>query len=145
MRNKLYELARIIFYVSGLKKLQVRIFYNNQNLIINPHKALRLVSYDKDGTLAWGKPPGPITKEKLEEERAKGSIIGGASSRPPREQLVSWQEAGIPPDFVVNKVDLAQLKVEFEANEYIHVGDDGTDKYSAKRARFKFLYAQEVK
>ena len=41
-----------------------------------------LVSFDIDGTLETGDPPGPITMEMVGMAQAQGCIIGSCSDRP---------------------------------------------------------------
>ena len=59
-----------------------------------------LVSFDIDGTLEHGDPPGPITTGFVHLAREQGCLIGSASDRTLREQHDVWAAIGLEPDFV---------------------------------------------
>ena len=52
-----------------------------------------LVSFDIDGTLEVGDPPGPITMAMVRRAQAHGCIIGSASDRPLPVQQAIWGPA----------------------------------------------------
>ena len=106
-----------------------------------------LISYDIDGTLEVGDPPGPLTMDMVRMTRRDGFVIGSFSDRPPSAQRRIWAENGIEVDFVLPKrVDmLAELKTKFDAESYYHIGDrEDLDKRYAERAEFEFLWPYEA-
>ena len=106
-----------------------------------------LISYDIDGTLEVGDPPGPLTMDMVRMTRREGFVIGSFSDRPPSAQRRIWAENGIEVDFVLPKrVDmLAELKTKYAAERYYHIGDrEDLDKRYAERAEFEFLWPDEA-
>ena len=59
-----------------------------------------LVSFDIDGTLEVGDPPGPIPLAAVRRTRDLGYTIGSASDRTRRDQEDLWATNGIAVDFV---------------------------------------------
>ena len=59
-----------------------------------------LISFDIDGTLETGDPPGPITFEMVRRARERGCVIGSCSDRPRSSQRGIWSAAEIEVDFV---------------------------------------------
>ena len=80
-----------------------------------------LISYDIDGTLEVGDPPGPLTMEMVRITKAKGFLIGSCSDRPPSRQRAMWEEHQIEVDFVSPKHMLAEVKEKFQADAYVHI------------------------
>jgi phosphoglycolate phosphatase-like HAD superfamily hydrolase len=108
--------------------------------------AERLMSFDLDGTLDFGDPPGPISAHQLKKLKEKGVIIGGASGKESRFQVKRWRESGVKPHFVIVKVDIwkfKKLKTLINASEYIHIGDAPDDEVVAKKAGFNFLLPED--
>jgi hypothetical protein len=100
----------------------------------------KLISLDIDGTLEVGDPPGYITIERVRQALELGYIVGSCSDRPVSHQQRLWLEHGIAVAFTVLKHQLDQVKAEFSAEEYFHIGDTNMDKHYAERAGFAFLY-----
>jgi len=86
-----------------------------------------LLSFDIDGTLEIGDPPG---------------IIPIALVR--RAKAVVWHRLGMLADFTVLKHRLADLRARFDAAHYYHVGDTELDEQMATLAGFRFLRANAV-
>ena len=106
-----------------------------------------LISYDIDGTLEVGDPPGPLTMDMVRMTKEKGFLIGSFSDRPLSAQRAIWAAHGIEVDFVLPKNFelLADLKTKFEAKLYYHIGDrEDLDKRYAERANFDFLWPDEA-
>jgi len=104
-----------------------------------------LISFDIDGTMEIGDPPGPVTLEMVKTARAKGIITGSCSDRPMSAQRAIWEEYGVEYDFVCYKHLLSDLKTQFEVEEYYHVGDrDDLDRKYAVKAGFGFLWPDEA-
>ena len=82
-----------------------------------------LISFDIDGTLEVGDPPGPLTMDMVRIVQEKGFLIGSCSDRPPTSQRSLWEEYDIHVDFTVAKHLLAGVKSDFEADAYYHIGD----------------------
>ena len=62
-----------------------------------------LISFDIDGTLEIGDPPGVLTMEMVRRAQEKGFLIGSCSDRPMSAQQAIWDQHNIPVDFVVSK------------------------------------------
>ena len=104
-----------------------------------------LISFDIDGTLEIGDPPGPLTMEMVRIVRDKGFVIGTCSDRPPSSQRTLFAEHDIDVDFAVAKHLLAGVKTEFEADAYYHIGDrEDLDRQMALRVGFDFLWPDEA-
>ena len=98
-------------------------------------------AFDRDGTLEWGNPQGPITKEHLEKMRSLGYLIGGSGGQPSSDQSERWREHRIEPDFTVHKENLPEIRAKF--SELTHVGDTQDDVEWAKKAKANFMYPDE--
>ena len=103
-----------------------------------------LLSFDIDGTLETGDPPGPVTLEMVKRARDLGCIIGSASDRAISSQKVMWEKVGIEVDFVSNKHVLSEIRERFEADYYLHMGDRELDRQFALEADFDFIWMDEA-
>ena len=102
---------------------------------------LTLVSFDIDGTLEIGDPPGAVPVELVRAAQRLGFLVGSCSDRPLSYQAALWERLGIAVDFTVLKHRLAEVKARFAATAYYHVGDTDTDAHYALGAGFQFLQA----
>ena len=100
-----------------------------------------LFSFDIDGTLETGDPPGIISIALVKRARQLGYLIGSCSDRPISYQEAMWAGLGVNPDFTVLKHRLGDLKARFTAAAYYHVGDTDIDEHFARLAGFVFLSA----
>jgi FMN phosphatase YigB (HAD superfamily) len=100
----------------------------------------KLISFDIDGTLETGDPPGIITMARVREAAALGYIIGSCSDRTVSQQQRMWSAHGIKVSFTVLKHHLDRVKAEFEAHTYIHIGDTNIDRQYAERAGFTYYF-----
>jgi hypothetical protein len=100
-----------------------------------------LISFDIDGTLEVGDPPGLITMDMVRKAKDLGCLIGSCSDRPLSDQGRLWEKHHITVDFTVLKHRLAEVKARFQAAEYYHIGDTDMDHYFADRAGFRFVRA----
>ena len=100
-----------------------------------------LVSFDIDGTLEVGEPPGVVPVALVHTAKRLGYLVGSCSDRPLAYQRALWERLGIAPDFVVLKHRLADVSRRFAAAAYYHVGDSDTDARYASDAGFRFLRA----
>ena len=82
-----------------------------------------LISFDIDGTLEVGDPPGIVTMEMVRIAQEKGFLIGSCSDRPISGQRALWDQHNIPVEFAVSKHMLPEVKAKFEADVYYHIGD----------------------
>ena len=98
-----------------------------------------LVSFDIDGTLEAGDPPGPITMSMARKAQAHGCIIGSSSDRPLPVQQAIWERHGIEVSFVSTKQGLLDVKSRFSAEEYYHIGDTELDRQFALESGFHFV------
>ena len=103
-----------------------------------------LVSFDIDGTMVFGDPPGDITVEDVRKVQELGFIVGSASDRPRREQSELWQLAGFEVDFFSLKHRLSEIRQQFTVTRYVHVGDTMADDWLAKQAGFDFVSSSYV-
>ena len=100
-----------------------------------------LVSFDIDGTLEVGEPPGIVTIALVQAAKSLGYVIGSCSDRPISYQQDMWETLRIVPDFTVLKHRLEDVKARFAAAAYYHIGDTVTDERYALAAGFQFLKA----
>ena len=103
--------------------------------------AITPVSFDTDGTLEIGEPPGIVTIEMIHAARRLGYLVGSCSDRPISYQEAMWEELRIVPDFTALKHRLDQVKARFPDAAYYHIGDTDTDERFALAAGFRFLKA----
>ena len=106
--------------------------------------SVTLVSFDIDGTLECGQPPGVVPLALVKTAKRLGYLVGSCSDRPIAYQQALWERLGIAADFTVLKHRLADLKCRFAATAYYHVGDAETDARYASDAGFRFLKADAV-
>jgi hypothetical protein len=100
-----------------------------------PMRVVTLVSFDIDGTLEVGEPPGIISIDMVRRAQRLGYVIGSCSDRPISHQRDLWDRLGIVADFTVLKHRLADVKAQYSAGSYYHIGDTDTDDH------FRFLKA----
>jgi hypothetical protein len=103
-----------------------------------------LVSFDIDGTLEVGDPPGIVTIPMVRLAKNLGYVIGTCSDRPIRFQQELWEQLRISADFTVLKHRLADVKALFRVQTYYHIGDTDTDHAVAAHAGFRFLRADAI-
>ena len=104
-----------------------------------------LLSLDIDGTIEVGDPPGVLTMDMIRTAVKQGFIVGSCSDRPLSTQRKIFAADGIEVAFAVSKHMLPQVMEQFEADEYVHVGDrEDLDKRYALAAGFSFLWPEEA-
>ena len=101
----------------------------------------KLVSFDIDGTLEVGDPPGIVAIALVRQIQGLGHVIGSCSDRPVSYQQQLWARLGIRADFTVLKHCLADVRRQFSADAYYHVGDTDVDHFFAESAGFHFFRA----
>jgi len=104
----------------------------------------KLISFDIDGTLEVGDPPGGITMEMVRQLKDLGYLIGSCSDRTVSEQRRIWRDNGIKVEFTVLKHRLEEVKEQFTADEYYHVGDTEADRRASLQAGFDFLPVEDA-
>ena len=104
----------------------------------------KLISFDIDGTLEVGEPPGSITMDMVREAQAAGHLIGSCSDRTISGQQRLWEEQGIAVEFTVLKHQLSDVAARFEAEEYLHIGDTDLDLRVSQAAGFRFIPVDEA-
>jgi phosphoglycolate phosphatase-like HAD superfamily hydrolase len=102
---------------------------------------VRLFSFDIDGTLEVGDPPGIIPVALLRQAKQRGYLVGTCSDRPISFQQALWTRLGLVADFTVLKHRLADVRARFAAAAYYHIGDTDADEHFARLAGFHFLSA----
>ena len=100
-----------------------------------------LLSFDIDGTLEIGDPPGIVPIALVRRAKTLGYLVGSCSDRPISFQEAMWQRLGVVADFTVLKHRLAEIRTRFDAVHYYHVGDTELDEQMAMLAGFRFLKA----
>ena len=100
----------------------------------------KLISFDIDGTLETGDPPGSITMERVRQALQLGYIIGSCSDRTVSHQQRMWAEHGITVSFTVLKHQLDRVKAEFNADWYCHIGDTNMDRHYAELNGFNYFF-----
>jgi FMN phosphatase YigB (HAD superfamily) len=100
----------------------------------------KLISFDIDGTLETGDPPGSITIDRVRAAVALGYIVGSCSDRTVAHQQRMWSEHGIAVAFTVLKHHLERVRAEIAADAYIHIGDTHADEYYAGKAGFAYYF-----
>lgn len=103
-----------------------------------------VLSFDIDGTLEIGDPPGIIPIALVRRAKQLGYLVGSCSDRPISFQQAMWERLHVAADFTVLKHRLADLKSRFDAAAYYHVGDTDIDEHFAVVAGFLFLRADAV-
>ena len=103
-----------------------------------------VVSFDIDGTMEFGQPPGPVPAAVARELFVRGYIVGVASDWPRSSQQPLWSSHGMEPHFVGGKHHLHEVRAEFEADHYIHVGDTEVDERYAVLAGFAFIHVDDL-
>lgn len=98
-----------------------------------------LISFDIDGTLEVGEPSGSVTIEFVRAAQRGGNLIGSCSDRPLSYQRQIWQNFNIQVDFTALKDRLHEVKSQFPADTYTHVGDTDVDEHFAGKAGFRFI------
>lgn len=104
----------------------------------------KLISFDIDGTLEVGDPPGGITMDMVRQAQGLGYLIGSCSDRTVSEQQRIWQDHGIAVEFTVLKHRLEEVKEQFPAEEYYHIGDTDADRHASIKAGFSFLPVEDA-
>ena len=102
---------------------------------------LGLLSFDIDGTLEIGDPPGIIPIALVRRARQLGYLIGTCSDRPISVQQALWERLELVADFTVLKHRLADVRRRFDVARYYHIGDTDIDEHFATLAGFEFLRA----
>ena len=110
-------------------------------LISPPVSAVILVSFDIDGTLEVGQPPGIVSIALVRRVQQLGYLVGSCSDRPLSYQQAMWERVSIVADFTALKHRLDEVKARFPAAAYYHVGDTDVDHFYATAAGFRFLRA----
>lgn len=106
--------------------------------------ARRLLAFDIDGTLEVGEPPGPIPLAMVRRAQELGYLVGSCSDRPAGWQRMTWEQAGITPDFTVLKHLMERARTQHEAEEYTHIAVSDRDRHYAELAGFGFVSSYDV-
>lgn len=104
-----------------------------------------LVSFDIDGTMAFGEPPGPVPVSFVQAAIDAGHVVGSASDRTRSAQARLWSAHGTAVRFTEHKHQLALLRERFPAVvRWIHIGDTDVDERSASAAAFEFWHVDDA-
>ena len=103
-----------------------------------------VVSFDIDGTMEFGDPPGPITVDLVRRVAQLGHVVGSASDRTRSNQTEAWELHGVDVAFVGGKHHLHEVRQTITAERYLHIGDTAVDHYYARLAGFDFLFVEEL-
>jgi hypothetical protein len=104
---------------------------------------LTVVSFDIDGTMEFGDPPGPIPVALVVAVAGLGHVIGSASDRTRSDQARLWSAHGVDVHFMGGKHHLGEVRERHPATRYVHIGDTRIDKHYAMVAGFDFYWSYE--
>ena len=107
----------------------------------SPVSRVTLVSFDIDGTLEVGEPPGIVSIALVRAAKRLGYLVGSCSDRPVSFQQNLWERLRVTVDFTVLKHRLPDVRAQFEAAVDYHIGDTEVDAFYANAAGFSFLRA----
>jgi len=99
----------------------------------------KLISFEVDGTLKAGDPPGPVTMAMVRRAQEMGYIIGSASDKPIPVQQGVWEQHGIIVSFTIHKQNLDEVRAQFDCELYQHIGDTNIDEHYALMHGFEYL------
>jgi len=99
----------------------------------------KLISFEVDGTLKAGDPPGPVTMAMVRRAQEMGYIIGSASDKPIPVQQGVWEQHGIIVSFTIHKQNLDEVRAQFDCELYQHIGDTNMDQHYALMHGFEYL------
>jgi hydroxymethylpyrimidine pyrophosphatase-like HAD family hydrolase len=102
---------------------------------------VQVISFDIDGTLEVGDPPGQISLAYVLSAIENGYIVGSCSDRPLSYQKELWKQHNIEMKFTVLKQNLHEVRLKFPKNKYVHIGDTEVDQMMAKGADFEFVHS----
>jgi hypothetical protein len=105
---------------------------------------ITVVSFDIDGTLEVGDPPGRIDLDRVRHALRLGYVVGSCSDRTLRDQRELWEEARIEVHFTALKHRLDDVRKRFPARRYVHFGDTDVDQHFAQRAGFEFCHVEKI-
>ena len=109
--------------------------------MISERPNVQVISFDIDGTLEVGDPPGQISLGFVLSAIENGYIVGSCSDRPLSYQKELWKQHNIKMKFTVLKQNLHEVRLKFPKNEYVHIGDTEVDQMMAKGADFDFVHS----
>ena len=101
-----------------------------------------LISFDIDGTLEIGDPPGVLTMDMVRRARQRGFLIGSCSDRPISTQRILWEQHDISIDFAVGKMMLPEVMARIAAVEHVLIEKKVCSHEDLLRAR-QFIDEQE--
>ena len=104
----------------------------------------RLISFDIDGTLDIGDPPGLIPLGAVRRAIELGFVVGSCSDRPLHTQEELWERHGVPVHFSVLKQHLEWVRQTFTVSHYLHIGDSPVDRWAAASAGFDFIHIEQT-
>jgi hypothetical protein len=94
--------------------------------------------------MEFGDPPGLITVEQVLDVQSRGMVVGSASDRTKPDQTKLWTRHGVVVDFVGHKHRLDEVRAQFTASRWIHIGDTQVDEQYARVHGFEFHYVHEL-
>jgi hypothetical protein len=110
---------------------------------VDAGRTLYVVSFDIDGTMAFGDPPGRLGIDIARAVAAAGHVIGSASDRVRTDQERLWAAHDLAVSFVGGKHHLPEVRERFPAAGYLHIGDTDIDRHFAVRASFEFIHVDD--
>lgn len=103
-----------------------------------------VLSFDIDGTLEVGDPPGGVTMEMVRKAHERGYLIGSCSDWPLSSQRAIWERYNIPVLFTAAKHQLPDVRSRVVADSYYHIGDRDVDQQVAQQAGFGFWWVNDA-
>ena len=98
-----------------------------------------ILSLDLDGTVWFGDPPGPISRDLVVALQAASVVLGSASDRTVADQRRLWDGVGITPEFIVVKNHLRLVRPRYATGTFVHIGDRFADFLEATSAGVSFI------
>src|SRR5215831_10420566 len=100
------------------------------------------MSFDSDGTLAGGDPPGIITLDMMRLTHTRGALIGRCSDRTTSDQQPLRAQHNMRIACTVLQHQLADVKVQCQTEAHAPLGETDMDHCYATRAGFRCLKAE---
>jgi hypothetical protein len=98
-----------------------------------------VVSFDIDGTMEFGDPPGPITVDLVRRVAELGHVVGSASDRTRGNQTAAWELHGVDVSFVGGKHHLHEVREAIAADRCTSATRPSTATTRALRASISSL------
>src|SRR3954469_368323 len=100
-------------------------------------------SFDIDGAMEFGNPPGPIAVALVQAMAQLGHVVGSGSDRTRSDQAQLWEAHVVDIHFVGGKHHLPDVRARCPGAPYVHIGATDVAAPFAKPAGFDFYGSHE--